>query len=239
MNFPKMQSPFIRDIYPDKRYLCTSKIDDSFRWVFTDESIAVDKIDGTNIYFEVEDKSIKQIYNKHADHTVDIWKKPDMRVGEGILRSMMKKYVQTPDRLKPGIYCGELIGESIQGNPYKVDGHLWIPFDRMRNNYIFKFWFDFVKTLEGRSDEEIYEAVSDVFKGLWSIFKRNFNKMSLTDSPVTESTKFEGMAAEGIVFYRKGKEGYGQCAKLRRDMFEWFTGDDHQTHEYTRKKSRR
>jgi len=36
-----------------------------------------------------------------------------------------------------------------------------------------------------------------------------------------EKSFFAGLAAEGIVFYRKGTN---EMCKLRRDMFEWFTG---------------
>jgi len=109
----------------------------------------------------------------------------------------------------------ELLGPRINGNPYDLDENLWIPFSCIRKKLRFKFWDDFVGGLDGKSDEEIYEKVSDVFKGLWSLYKR---KRRVTVD-VDENAGFVGLAAEGIVFY---DEETNRMAELRRDMFDWW-----------------
>lgn len=233
-DFPKILSPFKREII-NNRYVCTPKIDPGLSWVFTDKSIAVDKLDGTNVIVGVKDHTVDYILNRKKENLVNIWEKGRYHFGEGILRGLQKEYILKLDKLEDGQYAGELIGEKIQGNPYNLQGHLWVPFDYLKSKYIFKFWFEFVKQLEGLSDQDIYEKMSDLFKGLWSLFKRNHCKMSLKENPVTEDTKFTGIAAEGLVFYNKET---GQMAKLRRDMFDWFKGRDHQSHHGLKRKSK-
>jgi hypothetical protein len=221
-DFPKIQSPFVREELNGK-YVCTPVINPEYRWVFTEESISVDKLDGTNVSMWVKDKKIQAILNR--ENVINIWEPGRSRFGVAVLNAISKGYIQPPSRLKDGGYFGEMIGESVQGNPYGVSGHLWVPFERLRTKYLFKFWFDFVKTLKDKSDEEIYNAVSDVFKGLWSIFKRNHCGIQ---GVVDETIGFEGAASEGIVFYRKSQiDNYSVCCKLRRDMFDWFAGKGH------------
>ena len=77
--------------------------------------------------------------------------------------------------------------------------------------------------MKGMGEKEKFEKVSNIFKGLWSLYKRQKG----VKGEVNEKTGFEGNAAEGIVFY--GKDG--QMAKLRRDMFDWFAGKRHGDHE--------
>jgi len=48
IDMPKLLSPFYREEI-NKNYVCVPKIRDEFRWVFTEEAIAVEKLDGTNV----------------------------------------------------------------------------------------------------------------------------------------------------------------------------------------------
>lgn len=216
VDMPKLHSPFIRD-FVDDVYVCTPKVDDAYRWAFTEESEAIEKLDGTNMSIVVKGGNVTAIYNRK--NAVPMWKARGKHFMEGLLEAIEKGHMDV-EKLEDGQYFGELIGPKVNGNPYGLERHLWLPLDFLRQNMRFKFWDDLVKELNGLSDEEIYSKVSDAFKGLWSLYKRRRG----VKGEVDENTVFEGMAAEGIVFYRKGS---GEMCKLRRDMFGWFRGRRH------------
>ena len=228
-DMPKLFSPFVREIV-NGNYVCVPKIEEKFRWVFTEESEAVEKLDGTNVSIVVKNGEISSIFNRK--NLISMWKKGNKRFIEGVLESIERGYIDI-EKLPDGQYYGELIGPKINGNPYKLDKHLWLPFDFLRKHYKFKFWDEFVKELKDLDDNEIFEKVDTLFKGLWSLFKRKRG----IKGEVNENVGFEGMSAEGIVFYRKnhdinivkygGKTTTFEMAKLRRDMFEWFKGRRH------------
>ena len=228
-DMPKLFSPFIREEINGK-YVVTPEIDPNFRWVF-ESSEAVEKLDGTNVSIVIEDGDIKAMFNRK--NPIDIWKKGNKRFVEGILEATDIGIVDIKN-LPDGRYYGELIGEKVNSDPYKIKGHLWLPFSYLRTKYKLKFWDKFLLELKDLDDEEIFEKVSELFKGLWSLFKRKRG----IKGKVNENTVFEGMAAEGIVFYKKGiitpkivryrgKMSTFDMAKLRRDMFSWFKGREH------------
>ncbi len=217
IDMPKLQSPFVRKEINGK-YVCIPEINKGYEWVFSKESIAVEKLDGTNISIVIKDGKITAIYNRK--NLLQWWDKP--YITEGILEAKSKKYFSLSHE---GQFFGELIGPKLQGNPYKLEKHIWIPFSYAMKRLRYKFWEKFIEELENKTDREIYEKVSDLFKGLWSLFKRK-EKQKFKEGREDENTAFEGMAAEGIVFYRKNTFPV-QMAKLRRDMFEWFKGKDH------------
>ena len=233
IDMPKLLSPFYREEI-NKKYVCVPKIREEFRWVFTEEAIAVEKLDGTNVSVVVRDGKIVEIWNR--TNKIEIWKKGNKRFVEGILEAIEKGYFN-PEQVGDGQYFGELIGPLVNGNPYKLETHLWIPFDVLKEKLRFKFWDKLIPEFKGKSDEEIFKIVDEVFKGLWSLFKRQRG----IKGEVNENVGFEGMAAEGIVFYRKDKEinlvrhpdvpggklTTLEMCKLRRDMFGWFKGRRH------------
>jgi hypothetical protein len=45
IDMPKLQSPFIRKLI-NNLYVCTPEIDNNYRWVFTEQAEAVEKLDG-------------------------------------------------------------------------------------------------------------------------------------------------------------------------------------------------
>ena len=216
-NFPKLDSPFVREMV-DGAYVVTPKIKEEYRWIFTEGSLAVEKLDGTNVSVWIKNGRPHSILNR--TNAIDIWKKENEVFFTGVIESIGRGYIK-PLLCEDGPVFGELIGPGIQKNSYSLSHSLWIPFSYLIERYHFRFWPDFIKELKGKNDQEIFSAVDDLFKGLWSVYKRQRDIKSVVD----ENTKFEGCAAEGIVFYRKGLEGiYSQCCKLRRDMFSWFKG---------------
>jgi len=215
IDMPKLQSPFIRKVV-NKNYVCIPKINEELRWVFTD-STAVEKLDGTNVSIVVKDKKIISVYNRK--NCIDFWKKGNKRFIEGILEAIDKEYINLGD-MGNGQYFGELIGQQVNGNQYNLDRHLWIPFHILIEKCRFKFWDDFIKEIHGLPDVEIYKKTDQLFRGLRSLYKRQKG----ISGNVDENTGFEGMASEGIVFYRKNTN---EMAKLRRDMFNWFKGNRH------------
>ena len=151
-------------------------------------------------------------------NVIDIWKDKEYFF-EGIKYAIDEKYI-IPELMEDNQIFGELIGERINGNPYRVDGYKWIPFDYIKEHYFFKFWVDIIKECAGKSDKEIFDIVSKVFEGLWCIYKRQHG----IKGEVNKNVGFEGLAAEGIVFYNKKA---GEMCKLRRDMFSWYCSRRH------------
>lgn len=230
-DMPKLESPFEREEINGK-YVCVPKIRDEYRWIFTNEALAVEKLDGTNVSLIIENKKIKEIFNRQ--NPIEIFKKGTKRFIESIYESM-EKGIFDLSKLADGQYFGELVGPQVNANPYNLENHVWLSFDYLKDNCYFKFWDNFVQELQNLNaesivdDEEIFKKLSDCFKGLWSLYKR---RRGIKGEAVGENTKFEGMAAEGIVFYRKDVEikfPYieNNVCKLRRDMFDWFKGQQH------------
>ncbi len=216
IDMPKLQSPFTRKEVGDD-YVCIPEINKDYRWVFTEKSIAIEKLDGTNVSIVVKQGTIISIYNRK--NLIDLWKKGNKIFTSGILETIDRQLI-TVKRMGDGQYFGELIGARINGNQYQQDQPVWFPFSVLEERYRYKFWDDFVKELDGLSDEEIYDKVRDLFKGLWSLYKRRKG----IKGDVGENTSFEGLAAEGLVFYNTETN---QMCKLRRDMFDFFKGAQH------------
>ena len=215
-DFPKLQSPFEREDVKGK-HVCVPKLREEYAWIFSKDCLAVDKLDGTNVSVIIEDGRIKNIFNRC--NRIDIWKSSKWFY-DGV-RNSIELGNFNPDMLNDGQYFGELIGPKIQGNPYKLQDPRWVPFNYLKEKYAYKFWEHFVDETKDLSIGEKFEKVSDLFKGLWSIYKR---QRGITGE-VNETTSFENsLAAEGIVFYNINT---GEMCKLRRDMFDWYKGRVH------------
>ncbi|MEI9479633.1 MAG: RNA ligase family protein [Deltaproteobacteria bacterium] len=190
----------------------TPVIDPDYRWVFEPGSVAVEKLDGTNV--SVSSEPGGHIYNRTNE--IPLFGKGSKRFVIGVLNAIERGYyIPQPEQV-----FGELIGPKVQGNVYGLEENLWIPFDHLKMKYSFRFWPSILEEIAGWSDAEIYAYISDIFKGLWSVFKRAHGG---GPHVVNENTLFEGSAAEGIVFYSPD----GRMAKLRRDMFNWWKGKRH------------
>jgi hypothetical protein len=216
---PKLESPFLRE-ETKQGFVCVPKINEEYRWAFSDEADAVEKLDGTNVSIMMKDHTILGIYNRK--NPIGMWKKGNRRFVEGVLNAIEREAIN-PDSMEDGQYFGELIGPMVNGNPYKLREHLWLPLSSLRSGYRYKFWDKLVPEFKGIGDSEIFDKASTTFMGLWSLYKRKHFKGTEFAEP-TKDTPFSGFAAEGIVFYNRST---GRMCKLRRDMFPWFTGERH------------
>ena len=196
-DMPKLECPFVRnEVNGD--YILTPEISEGYKWVFKEEDvICVEKLDGTNVSIIIEDDQIKSIFNR--TEKIPFFNKGKSHIVEGVLESYKRGYM---DLLPDGQYFGELIGEKVNGNPYKIKGHLWVPFETYAKEHLrYKSWGKYPKD---------FQTISNWFKDeLLPLFAlKKGNKQGFV---------------EGVVFYRKN----GEMAKLRRDMFEWFKGKKH------------
>jgi len=203
-DFPKIQSPFVRKLNEKKEYLVTPEIEKGYDWIFEgkeDEVLATEKLDGTNISIIIENGKITRIFNRTEE--IPFFNKGKKHITEAVLNSYERGYCDFTD----GQYFGEVIGPKVNGNPYKLDEHLWIPFlTYCRDKLAYKSWHKYPKT---------YENIRNWFKldikdgGIFSLFMR---RRGIEQKP------------EGIVFHNLKT---GQMTKLRLDMFDFFTNKRH------------
>ena len=194
-DMPKLESPFVR-MNINGKYIVTPEIAEGYEWVFTDESVkAVEKLHGTNVSIIVEHGIVVSLFNR--TERIPFINKGKRYIIEGILEAYEKGYI---DFLGDGQHFGELIGEKVNGNPYKIKGHLWVPLRHLQDKYYYKSWGKYPKT---------FEAISGWFKTLMPLY-------------ALQRGQKEGYV-EGIVFTHPD----GRMAKLRKDMFDWFEGERH------------
>ena len=219
-DFPKLYCPFIRQTFKVNReqykklrsqfnlrlpevYLVVDRINPGYEWVFDDkDTIAVEKLDGTNIKIKTEDSRLVAVQNRK--NVID----PLQIVGgkgfimEGLFRAIDKGYIKENSE-----QSGELIGPKLQANPYKLDFHLWYPFDRAITSLRYKSFHEHERT---------FDNLSLWFKD-W-LFSRFYIKKT------AKADKDDKIFAEGVVFYNLKRKSQGKVwrAKLRRDMFDWY-----------------
>ena len=196
-DMPKLESPFVRE-FKDGNYVVTPKIAEGYEWVFDDDSVmAIEKLDGTNVSIVIQQGTVIAIYNR--TERIPFINKTKQFIIEGLLEAKRRGYI---DKLLDGQHFGELIGPKVNGNPYKLEKHIWIPFETYAQEYLkYKSWGKYPKD---------FETISTWFKdGLMPLFAlRHGDKQGFV---------------EGIVFTHPD----GRMAKLRRDMFEWYEGKRH------------
>lgn len=196
-DFPKIESPFIRKVLDNGDYIVTPEINKGYEWVFTDDKVtAVEKLHGTNVSILIQDGIITSIWNR--TERIPFFNKGKAHIIQGILESYQRGYMEF---LEDGQHFGGLIGLKVNGNPYKLDQHIWIPFKTYGQEHLkYKSWGKYPKD---------FETISNWFKELQPLYMM---KKGIKEGFV-----------EGIVFTHPD----GRMAKLRRDMFEWFTGTKH------------
>jgi len=195
-DMPKLKSPFVRKEI-DGNYIVTPEIEEGYDWVFKDETVmAIEKLHGTNVSILIQDGIITGIWNR--TERLPFFNKGKKHIIEGVLNSFENKYMEL---LPDGQHFGELIGPKVNGNPYKLKEHLWIPFETYGQNHLkYKCWGKYPKT---------FESISEWFKDLMPLF---MYRRGIKDGFV-----------EGIVFTSID----GKMAKLRCNMFDWYKGDRH------------
>lgn len=208
-DFPKLESPFIRKTINEK-YIVTFKINPNYKWIFNKNIVlASEKIDGTNVSIIINKGKIIDIYNRKNKIEI-LANKKYFRFIDGINYALYKELFRTNKSMQ---IFGELIGPTINGNPYNEVRNIWVPFSYLKEKCEFRFWNKFLEEeIEGKdlSEKEIFEKISNIFKNLWSLYYRRKTG--------------EKIFAEGIVFYNKET---GEMCKLRRDMFDWYEGTSH------------
>ena len=194
-DMPKIECPFIRKENEKGEYIVTNEVTPGYEWVFNDPSvIAIEKLHGTNVSIIIEGGAVTSIWNR--TERIPFINKSKKHIIEGVLNSWERGYC---DLLEDGQHFGELIGPKLNGNPYKLDIHLWIPF---------KSWGRYLKD---------FDTISEWFKNLMPLYW--VMKHGVTKN---KNGNYEGFV-EGIVFTHPD----GRMAKLRKDMFPWFTGERH------------
>jgi len=197
-DMPKLESPFVRAVNEKGDYVCTPKITEGYEWVFEDDSVlATEKLHGTNVSILIQDGVITSCWNR--TERLPFFNKGKKHIIEGILNSFERGYMEF---LPDGQHFGELIGPKVNRNPYKIEQHLWIPFNTYcRKNLAYKSWGKYPKT---------YDAISEWFKTLMPLYMLKHG--------------VKNGFVEGVVFVQPST---GKMAKLRKDMFDWFTGERH------------
>lgn len=197
----KIESPFVREeINGD--YIVIDKIAEGMEWVFNDDSVmAIEKLHGTNVSIQITDGIIVSIWNR--TERIPFFNKGKAHIVEGILESFKRGYMEFLD---DGQHFGELIGERVNGNPYKIKGHLWIPFSTFGQKHLrYKSWGKYPKD---------FKTISDWFeKDLIPLYA------CMVQGSEGRKTGF----VEGVVFTHPD----GRMAKLRKDMFSWYSGSRH------------
>jgi hypothetical protein len=199
-DMPKLESPFVRQ-ETDDGYVCLPQINTGYEWVFEDESVmAIEKLHGTNVSVIIQDGVIIAVFNR--TERIPFFNKGKAHIIEGILESYKRGYMEN---LLDGQHYGELIGEKLQGNPYKIKGHLWIPFKTFGQKHLrYKSWGKYPKD---------FNTISEWFKELIPLYA------CMVQGEEGRKSGF----VEGIVFTHPD----GRMAKLRKDMFPWFKGRRH------------
>ena len=202
-DMPKLKSPFKRIINEKGDYVVIDDVDLDYDWVFLDKNVmAIEKLHGTNVSILIQDGIITSIWNR--TERIPFFNKGKMHIVMGIMNSFARGYTEF---LPDGQHFGELIGPKINGNPYKLKENIWIPFETYCQEHLrYKSWGKYPKT---------FAVISEWFKELIPLYA----------SRVNGKEGREHGFVEGIVFTHPD----GRMAKLRRDMFDWFEGDRHQS----------
>lgn len=221
-DFPKIHCPFIRNDYhinkdDYKKYgrkyqlrtpyirLVENKINEGYEWVFDDHNtIAVEKLDGTNVSLLIENEHITWVQNRK--NVIDpLYIKGKSFISKGIFNAIEKRYLKGD-----GLYFGEVIGEKLQGNPYEIIDHIFYPFNKAVKSLKYKSFHNY---------ERNFDNFSFWFKDyLKSLYYSRYHNCKIQDS----------VFAEGVVFYnfKRKAEGKTYMAKLRRNMFSWYYDSD-------------
>lgn len=200
-DMPKLHSPFVRKMV-DKNYIVTDEISEGMEWVFEDESVmAIEKLHGTNVSILIQEGTVMAVFNR--TERIPFITKGKKWIIEGLLNSKERGYLEF---LGDGQHFGELIGPKINGNPYGIDEHLWIPFSGFCQKHLrYKSWGKYQKD---------FNTLSEWFKELMPLYWLMKHKK--------ENKRFTPFV-EGIVFTHPD----GRMAKLRGDMFDWHKGGRH------------
>lgn len=198
-DMPKIECPFVRKEV-NGRYLIMPEVNPGYEWVFADESVmAIEKLHGTNVSIIILEGAVLEMYNR--TERVPFINKGKSYLTQAVLNAKERGWLEF---LGNGQHYGEAVGPKINGNPYNLKEHLWVPFSTYCQKHLaYKSWGKYPKT---------FDAISGWFeKDLLALFYAINNG--------GDRTGF----VEGVVFTHPD----GRMAKIRRDMFEWYKGKGH------------
>ena len=217
-DFPKIQCPFVRKIFPVdvddwKKYgkalqlrtpevrLVINEVNPGYEWVFQNPNvIASEKLNGTNVKIKTDNGRLVGFMNrKNVIDPLQIMKGKTFLI-EGVFRAIQKGYVE-----KDGEQAGEVIGPKLQGNPYELNNHIWYPFTKAVKHLAYRSFYEHERTFEN-----------------WSSWFKDY-----LVSRFASKRGNKNIMAEGIVFYDLERKAQKKVymAKLRRDMFPWYYED--------------
>lgn len=206
--FPKLDSPYVREYKNDREYLVTDKIKPEYEWVFKNDDVkAVEKLDGENVAIYIDESgNLNSIYTREGCEVEPFGVKNKSYIVKGVLTSYKRGWLDDLENEK--LHYGELIGPSVKQNPYDWNEHMWVPFSYLQENANYESWGEYPQT---------FNAISNWFKdGLKPLFYMRMHDISFEEEP-------KEAYVEGIVFVHPD----GRKAKLRRDMFDWYSGKRH------------
>lgn len=196
MNFPKIQSPFVRKPGNAGNYTATPEIPEDMRWVFDPDEpvIVLEKLHGTNCKFTVANGMI-DVTLRDSKNKSHISTGPLEGQGKWNWHGVMNYIAAKPGGVQAGEYFGEIVGPKLQGNPHGLETHQW------RDFRPHKFWS--VKAFNHHPERTGWDNVN--FED-WKEFIVTLKSNTFRDSGF----------CEGVVFHNQRD---GQMAKLRKDMF--------------------
>lgn len=219
-NFPKLYCPFIRQTFQVNKqqwkkdgpkmglrepeaYLVVDRINPGYEWVFEDpDTFAVEKLDGTNVKILTREGRLIAVQNRlNVIDPLQVIKGKTF-ILEGIFRAIGKGYVKVD-----GEQAGECIGPKLQNNPYKLDMHLWYPFEKAMQHLRYRSFHEHERTFDN-----------------WSSWFKDFLFSRLYTKRASKTGATDKVMAEGVVFCNLKRRNQAKTwrAKLRRDMFEWY-----------------
>ncbi|MBT3296564.1 MAG: hypothetical protein HN919_12190 [Verrucomicrobia bacterium] len=222
-DFPKVQCPLIRQTFKvdqeqwrkhgsrlqlrsPEAYLVVDRVNPGYEWVFEDEeTIAVEKLDGTNVKLLTEGGRLIALQNRlNVIDPLQIIKGRTFII-EGIFRAIAKGYVALD-----GEQAGEVMGPKLQGNPYGLEVHEWYPFTKAIADLAYRSFHEHERTFDN-----------------WSVWFKDWLVSRYHTKRSPKGSQGEKVMAEGVVFYnlKRKAEGKSWMAKLRRDMFPWYYSD--------------
>lgn len=199
MNIPIIDFPKLKSPFIRHEGKVTPEFEPGYEWLYDRGVCAVDKLHGTNICVHVSDGELDAIDNRD---TRIIQNGTITLKGNGL--KFLTGVINAAQRwkLEDGHHYGELIGPDINSNLHGASDYLFVPFNYLRNKCHWHSW------VQNKYPKD-FNSISEWFKELPSLFsKRIYGKDVL---------------AEGLVFYHPD----GRMCKLRRDMYEWYSGEKH------------
>lgn len=236
--FPKVAAPYFRSENEDGNYTIDPwSVKTKFQWVF-DKSPhveAIEKLDGTNCAVKLEYGDVVNVVTRMGDKRMQYvepyGRRDHQYIVRGVQNSINRGYLSDYDWIEDGWHFGELVGPKMQGNPHKLDEHLFIPFEWLRDKCEY--------TSYGKYNVG-YDSIRDWFKGaedgLFSLFASRIHGQDLE-----ASLPKNGTFVEGIIFIHPnfngqirpsdltlGNDGMAvkELAKVRRDMFSPYYSED-------------